>query len=52
MKFANLLVELIEHTSRVLANYERLGRVIERVDSLANIGINRVENHSNLNVSE
>ena len=52
MKFANLLVELIEHSSRVLINYERLGRGIERVDSLANIGIKRVENHSNLNVSE
>ena len=52
MEFANLLVELIEHTSKILSNYERLGRGVERVDSLASIGISRVENHSNLNVNE
>lgn len=49
MEFANLLVELIEHTSKILSNYERLGGGVERVDSLASIGISRVENHSNLN---
>ncbi len=52
MEFTNLLVELIEHSSRVLSNYERLERVVQRVDSLANIDIHRFENRSNLKVNE
>lgn len=42
-EFANLLVEFLEHTSRVIGNYDRLERVVEIVDSLTYIGNNRVE---------
>jgi hypothetical protein len=48
-EFANLLVESIEHTSRVISNYKRLERVVNSVDSLANIGNNGIENLPALN---
>lgn len=36
-QFANLLVECIEHTHRVVANYERLDRSVNKIDSLARL---------------
>lgn len=34
-QIANLLVECIEHTNRVIRNYERLEKSVNRIDSLA-----------------
>jgi hypothetical protein len=48
-EFANLLVEFIEHSSRVISNYKRLERVVNSVDSLANIGNSAIENLPTLN---
>ncbi len=45
MEFSNLLVELIEHSSRVLSNYERLEKDVHKLDSLVKSGI---ENRSNM----
>jgi len=46
MEFSNLLVELIEHSSRVISNYERLEGGVHRLDSLVKSGYSGIENRS------
>ena len=48
MEFSNLLVELIEHSSRVLRTYERLERHVHKLDSLVKSGYSGIENRSNM----